>query len=335
MLILQSKYIQAFRRGYKLKNITRPLIIALIALMFFTVIFIAPYGALADNSTATPTPDVSPTPTPTPQPTPRTVFPNNPRWETDHIVITVNNNGPAISVTAYIEDAYNSIIYNVPANKTNYKISTPSISVQDGEIVRYGFLAYENGILVDRKESSLVVTIGATPTPMPPESATVSGVILDKTTGQPLAYAQVIFTSKTYDHQYPAITTGTDGSFRTGKMYPDYYSIQVVATGYQTISIANTTEVIQGDVTLQTIQLERLPSFTPTPTPTPTATPTVNVLDNWINVLGTPTLCVGTLSSMVAVLVSLTVIYEWLERRREKRRKADEKAEQDKKDLNK
>lgn len=315
---------------------TKTLAVVLICTMIatFSLLVIMPFGASADSGEAntptsgiitldspevTPGVNVTPTVTPIPTPEPRPVF-SNPRWESDHISIIVNNNGGPIEVHAYIEDVSNEIIYKIPAGTTNKKIWTNSISADAGQIVNFGFKAYENGTLIDSKETSLTVILNPTSTPLPPETATISGIIVDKETKSPIVGAEVYFTSETFDKQYPVIITDEFGAYRSDSMYPDNYRIMVKKDGYKPMYIS-TQDKVEGDQTLSDLELEKLSSSVTVQPPTPTPLAPASVLDSWLTLLTSPTLCVGTIASLVGVIVSLTVIIEWLERQKERRKR--------------
>nr|WP_255668326.1 carboxypeptidase-like regulatory domain-containing protein [Methanocella sp. CWC-04] len=176
-------------------------------------------------------------------------------------------------------------------------------------------MAYENGSLIDSREGTFTVIQTPTPTPLPPETASIKGTILDAVTNNPVVGAEVIIVSKTYDKQYPTAVTDEYGSFKLDKMYPDKYSITVKATGYKPAYLD--LDRIDGDQVLSDIKLEKYVAATTTPTPSPEP----SAVQGWLNLLTSPQACVAFISSTVAVIVSLTVIYEWLQRQKERRKK--------------
>jgi hypothetical protein len=272
-----------------------------------------------NNSTETPTPTVAPTISP------RTVF-SSPKWESDRISIVVNNNGGPIEVRAYIDNPSNLVIVPIDAGAVNKKVYTNPITAENGQIVNFGFKAYENGTLIDSKEAAITVIIGTTPTPVPPETSTLKGMVIDSTTKAPIVGAEVIFTSKTYGKQYPMVITDEFGSFTSPKMYPDYYSMVIKAQGYKPEYID--TNRLEGDQQLKDpLMIEKLAIVTPTPTPTPD--PEADFFKSWITILTSPSACVAFVSSIVAVIVSLTVIYEWLQRQKERRLRDEKKQKEE------
>lgn len=287
----------------------------------FTLFFVGTALAYQGNSTTTaaPTTDPSLTPTPnataTPVPTPaaRQVF-SSPKWDDDHETIVVSNGGGPISVVAWIDSPSKNLKYQVDGGITE-TVSTPSILTQNGQIVNFGFQAYENGTLIDSYNATITVSIGPTPTALPPESVTIAGTIVDADNSSPIAGATITFRSMTYDKTYPPVTTNGDGTYTSPKMYPGEYSIKVMANGYQ--ATARTTEKVTEDSMVDNIPIKRI-VITPTPTPPPSPTP-VNPVDSWISLLYNPALCVGTISSLIAVIAGSIGIYEWMERKREGR----------------
>jgi hypothetical protein len=298
---------------------------ALTLIAVFTLFFIGTAMA-ADNDTATPTaaPSMTPTPdataTPVPTPAARPVF-SSPKWDEDRESIVVNNNGGPITVVAWIDNPSKNLTYQVDAGITE-TVVTPSVLTQDGQIINLGFQAYENNTLIDSYNATITVEMGPTPTALPPESVTISGTIVDADNGSPIAGANVTFRSLTYDKTYPAVATGADGIYTSPKMYPDEYSIKVTANGYQ--AVGRTSEKITGDSIVDDIPLKRLagPS-TPTPTPVPPTSTPSSPVDSWLSLLYNPALCVGTVSSLIAVIVGSIGIYEWMERKREGRQKRE------------
>lgn len=302
-------------------------LIALTFIVIFAFICELSTIAVADNSTATVTPMAEPTLTVTPVPTPaaRDVF-SSPKWETDHVAITVKNAGAPIVVVSWIDSPLKNATTSVGAGETMV-VTTPSIQAENGQIVSFGFEAYENGVLIDSYNTTITVMMGPTPTPAPVESVIVSGLVVDADNGTPIVGASLIFRSITYEKAYPAVTTGSDGLYTSPKMYPDSYMIKITASGYQPAQMV--TEKITGDTMLDNIPLKRL-AVAQTPTPAPSPTP-VNPIDSWISLLYSPALCVGTISSLIAVIAGSIGIYEWLERRRLARQK-EEADRDDKKD---
>jgi len=291
-------------------------------------------GALAaGSSTPTPKPTpvnvTTPTPVPTPVPTPapRTVL-SDPRWDTDHVSILVTNNGAPITVEAYIDTPSNKNIVPVDSGVSK-RVSTLSITPENGRIVNYGFKAYENGTLIQSFENSIVIS--ASPTP-PPETATVSGTVVDSVTNAPINGAEVIFASETFDKQYPSAFTDSSGTFvTTGKMYPDSYLITVKASGYQTLTGMRTATLGSGAQKLtDAIKLTPLAVSSPTPTPTSApASPTPgSPMDAWLNLLYSPQACCGTLAIGLGAIVSATALYEWTLRQRERRKTAEKKEQE-------
>ncbi|MDI6896776.1 carboxypeptidase-like regulatory domain-containing protein [Methanocella conradii] len=294
-------------------------LIALTFIVIFAFICELSTIAVADNSTATATPMAEPTLTVTPVPTPaaRDVF-SSPKWETDHVAITVKNAGAPIVVVSWIDSPLKNATIAVGAGETMV-VTTPSIQAENGQIVSFGFEAYENGVLIDSYNKTITVMMGPTPTPAPVESVIVSGLVVDADNGTPIVGASLIFRSITYEKAYPAVTTGSDGLYTSPKMYPDSYMIKITASGYQPAQMV--TEKITGDTMLDNIQLKRL-AAAQTPTPAPSPTP-VNPIDSWISLLYSPALCVGTISSLIAVIAGSIGIYEWMERRRLARQKEE------------
>lgn len=286
-------------------------------------------GSIAAGPTATPHNNTTtPTPTAMPTPAPRTVF-SDPRWDSDHVSIMVTNNGVAITVEAYIDTPSNKNIVPVDQGVAK-RVSTLPITPENGRIVTYGFKAYENGTLIQSYENSIVIS--ASPTP-PPETATVSGTVVDSATNAPISGAEVILTSETYDKQYPPAITDSSGTFVTvGKLYPDSYLITVKANGYQTLTGLRLPNVNSGAQKISNpIKLDPITVASPTATPGPTAGPTAtpgptpgSPLDAWLNLLYNPTVCVSTLALGLGAIVSATALYEWTLRQRERRRKEAE-----------
>ncbi|HUL62452.1 MAG TPA: carboxypeptidase regulatory-like domain-containing protein [Methanocella sp.] len=286
----------------------------------------------AGGSTPTPHNVTTPTPVPTPVPTPapRTVF-SDPRWDTDHVSIMVTNTGAPISVEAYIDTPSNKNIVPVDTGVSK-RVSTLSITPENGRIVNYGFKAYENGTLIQSFENSLVIS--ASPTP-PPETATISGTVVDSATNLPINGAEVILTSETYDKQYPSAFTDTSGTFVTvGKIYPDSYMVTIKASGYQTLTGMRIPNVVSGAQKITNpIKLDPITVATPTSAPTaaPSSTPG-SPMDAWLNLLYSPQACCGTLAVGLGAIVSVTAIYEWTMRQRERRKKEAAEGKKESKD---
>lgn len=268
------------------------------------------------NATVSPT--VSATPTAIPTPAPRTVFNQaSAGWSTDHESINVVNNGAPITIIAWIESQSKSVTISVGAGES-MTVSTPSIQAQNGQIVSFGFEAYENQTLIDSYNKTVAVIIGPTASALPPESVTISGIVVDETKGTPVSGAMITFRSVSYEKSYPPVTTGSDGSFTSPKMYPDVYSLMISASGYQPTSLT-TNGKITGDAAVAAIGLKAIGGgATPTPTPTPTPSPT-SPIDPWVSLMYNPALCVGTISSFIAVVAGSIGIYEWMERKRKER----------------
>jgi hypothetical protein len=286
---------------------------AILVLTVILTLFFMGTASAATHATATPTVSIAPTPnataTPVPTPEPRQVF-FSPKWDTDHVTITVNNNGGPIQVVAWIDNPSKKATISVVGNETLI-ISTPSIAVQNGQIVKFGFEAVENVTVIDSYSATITVSTGPTPTALPPESVTLSGTIIDADNSTPISGVTITFHSLTYDKTYAPVTTAADGTYTSPKMYPDSYSIKITANGYQASTRA--TDKVAVDSTLDTIGIKRIAG-----TPTPIATPT-SPIDSWISLLYNPALCVGTISSLIAVIVGSIGIYEWMERKRKDR----------------
>ncbi len=277
------------------------------------------------NATVTPTPDVTitptptsaATPTPTPTPAPRKVL-SSAKWENDHVSMLVTNSGGPIMVEAYIDDPSNAVTTTVKQGAT-VRVNTNSITAEQGQIIVFGFKAYENGTQIDKFEGTLVAgQTQVSPTP-PPETASLSGTITDASTGAPVEGAEVVLKSQSYGKQYEAMTDSS-GTFITGSIYPDTYDIIITKAGYKQ-EIRHTMNRIEGMQQMDAISIQKVPSgVTPTvvPTPTPTPTPT-SPLDAWIALLYTPTACMATITGSIGLIVSLTVIYEWYMRQKERR----------------
>ena len=283
------------------------------------------------NASITPTIQPSASPAPTPALAPRKVF-GVARWDTDHVSIPVTNTGSPIIVEAYIGDPTNNNTVEVNAD-SSLQVNTNSIQAQDGDVIDFGFEAYENGTLIDSIEKS--VTAGGStqvsPT-MPPETAILSGTVLDSSSGGPIANASISLTSKTYDKVYSGITTGSDGTFQSPPLYPDYYYITVHAAGFQPILDIQTDNEVDGNIRLNPIKMDPLstapvtPTPSPTPvtttipaSPTPTVSPTGSILDSWIALISSPQACCATAAGGIGVIVSLTALYEWILKQRERR----------------
>lgn len=295
------------------------LLLATVFTLFFVGTALADQGNSTTTAAPTTDPSLTPTPnataTPVPTPTARQVF-SSPSWNVDHECIVVKNNGATITVVAWIEDPANNLKYEVDTGPAK-TVFTPSALVQSGQIVNCGFQAYENNTLIESR--NFTITIGPTPTALPPESVTISGTIVDADNGTPISGATVTFESITYGKTYSASPTGSDGTYLSPKMYPDFYRITMNAPGYK-VARSTTNDKVAVDSTVDTIALARQAGVqTPTPTPLkPSPTP-VNPVDPWISLLYNPALCVGTISSLIAVIAGSIGIYEWMERKREGR----------------
>lgn len=286
------------------------------------------------NSTATPTASLNATPTPTatpvPTPAPRQVF-SSPNWNTDHEAIVVKNTGGPITVVAWINGPANNLKYEIDAGATK-TVSTPSILTQDGQIVNLGFDALENGTSIDSYNATITVSLGPSPTALPAESVTVAGTIVDADNSSPVSGATITFESITYGKTYSAVPAGSDGTFVSPKMYPDFYRITISAAGYK-VARSTTNDKVTADSTLGTIQLTRQAgAATPTPMPSPSPSPTPNLVDSWISLLYSPGVCLGSLSALIAIIAGSIGIYEWAERKRRDRIKKEEKGGEKKDD---
>jgi hypothetical protein len=306
--------------GIRLQMVARSFII--LAFAAILIMGSAAYAAVENSTQTIFLPSISPVPgiivAPSTTPVARDVF-SSPKWDTDHVAITVNNSGAPIKVIAWIDSPSKNATVSVATGETMV-VSTPSIHAENSQIVSFGFEAYENDVLIDSYNATITVVVGPTPTPAPAESVVVSGLIVDADNGTPIAGASVIFRSITHDKTYPAVTTGSDGLYASPKMYPDSYMIRITASGYQPASLV--TEKVTGDTMLDNIQLKRL-AAAQTPTPPPPSPTPVNPIDSWISLLYSPALCVGTISSLIAVIAGSIGIYEWMERRRLARKKEE------------
>jgi len=281
--------------------------------------------AATGAKTATP----KPTPLPsgnntTATPTPREVL-SSAGWDNDHAYVQVVNNGPAIDVEASIGSLANKTTTHVPAN-TSTRVPTMAVSAANGQVIRCWFRAYQNGTLIDSMDNvPVTVTTATTPTPAAasptpgPETAIVSGTVVDATTGQPIAGAEVTFVPEDFARNYPPVTTGSSGEFTTMvKMSPGTYYLTVQANGYEQKTV--TAPLIDGPQKISDlIRLERSQAVaTPTPSPTP------GFVDSWINMLSSPQACVSFVAVGLGAIVSATVLYEWVLRQRERRRRDEE-----------
>ena len=298
-----------------------------------------------NTTTVTPTLTVTPFPnataipsaSPTPTPVAGSMF-TNAYWNGDHVTVTVTNNqDQQIQVTAYIGSAVNNTKYIVdPASAKT--LDTPAYkNAEVGQILNFGFIAYLNGTKIDSIETTVTVPPAGTSTPVPQETSTVSGTVVDSASNMPIAGAEVTFTSPTYNKKYTTVTD-SGGAFTTDKMYPDRYDVSIKADGYKTV--LRTTSMITGAGVLDQIALEHITTPTQTPTATPSPSPT-SALDNWKAIIYNPTVCVGTISSLIAVILGSIGIYEWLSKQRAARKKTEkeasdkEKAEKDAADMKK
>jgi hypothetical protein len=236
----------------------------------------------------------------------------------DHVSILVTNNGAPITVEAYIDTPSNKNIVPVESGVTK-RISTLSITPENGRIVNYGFKAYENGTLIQSFENSLVIS--ASPTPGP-ETAIVTGTVVDAGTSTPISGVEITFVPKDFDRNYPATTTDSSGSFTTSaRMSPGTYYLTVKASGYEQKTVM--IPVGQGPQQInQPITMVRSPQSSPTAAPTTTPSPTPgSPMDAWMNLLYSPQACCGTLAVGLGAIVSATAIYEWTMRQRERRKR--------------
>lgn len=307
-------------------------ILCIIITMLSSMALIVAQPALADagNATATPVPEITPTPdatptliaspTPTPAPLPRTVFSSSPRWDNDHVSIMVTNTGNAIQVVSYIDTPDDNQKIDIAAG-TSRRVSTPSINAENGQIIVFGFKAYENGTLIDFKDGTVTAIVTVSPTSMP-ETASISGMVTDAINGEPLIGAEVIFTSKNYDKQYPMVITDQYGVYTSPKMVDDVYLITIKMDSYKPVINLMTNGTVTGHTNLDAIRMEKLTGpATPTPAPTPTASPVpTSPIDAWTAPLYSPTTCIATMGGAVGLLVSLTVIYEWIQRQKDRRK---------------
>ncbi len=314
-----------------------------VALLFIAILAVIVYmpmsvAAKAENTTnnnsttatptltvtATPSPTASPSASLTPTPITGPIF-SNAYWNNDHVTVTATNNREEqIQVTAYLGSTSNNTIYIVKPGVTQ-TLDTPSINAASGQILPFGFIAaYANGteLTSDSLQSTVTVIKGATPTPVPQESVILSGTIVDSASQAPVAGAEVDFLSTTYGKQYPPVITGADGTFTTPKMYPDSYQITIKADGYKTGF--GTTQMVEGTKIIAPIAIDHLQAQAQTPTPviTPVPSPT-SAIDNWKAIIYNPTVCVGTISSLIAVVLGSIGIYEWLSKQRAARKKAE------------
>jgi hypothetical protein len=285
--------------------------------------------ALDGNATLTPTPaptplngsTITPTPAPVPTPAPRQVF-SNWKWEADHVSVMVTNNGAPIQVEAYIESPGNRNIVPVDAGAAK-RVSTLPVSAEPGQIISFGFTALENGTQIDRIEKSIVVPASAaSPTP-PPETAIVTGKVVDASTREPIVGAEVIFTSKTFDKQYPSAFTDSSGTFTTiGKLFPDNYYITVKASGFDTLTSLEV-RVTEGSQQISDpLALRKISAATSTALPGPTPG---SFLDAWASLLYSPATCIGTVAVGLGAIVSAIAVYEWILRQRERRKGGEDK----------
>ena len=213
--------------------------------------------------TPSPSPTASPTASPTPTPIAGTLF-TNAYWNDDHVTVTVTNSlDQQIQVTTYLGSTSNNTKYIVDPGVTQ-TLDTPAYkNAEVGQILSFGFIAYLNGTKIDSVETTVTVPPVGTSTPVPQETSTVSGTVVDSTNNTPIAGAEVTFTSPTYNKKYTTVTD-SDGAFTTDKMYPDRYDVSITADGYKTA--LRTTSMITGAGVLDQIALEHI--TTPTQTPT-------------------------------------------------------------------
>lgn len=314
--------------------------VALLCIAILTIIVCVPMSSAAgannttSNNTTTVTPTVtavpspsptesptaSPTASPVPTPIAGTLF-KNAYWNDNHVSVTVTNGlDQQIQVTAYIGSTSNNTKYIVDPGTTQ-TLDTPVYNgAAVGQILSFGYIAYLNGSKIDSIETTVTIPASGTSTPVPQETSTVSGTVVDSTSNTPIAGAEVTFTSPTYDKKYTTIT-GSDGTFTTDKMYPDRYDVSIKAEGYKTA--LRTTSMITGAGVLDAIAMDRAttPSQQP-PTVTPSPSPT-SALSSWTSIIYNPTVCVGTISSLIAVILGSIGIYEWLSKQRAARKKVE------------
>jgi len=317
--------------------------VALLFIAILAIIVCVPASIAADDNnttsnntpTATPTITVTPSPGPTASPsaspTPTSVAGTlftNAYWNGDHVTVTVANSlDQQIQVTAYIGSIGNATKYIVDPGASQ-TLDTPVYkNAQEGQILSFGYIAYLNGTKIDSIETTVTVPASGTSTPVPEETSTVSGTVVDASNNTPIAGAEVTFTSPTYSKKYTVIT-GSDGTFTTDKMYPDRYDVTIKADGYKTT--LRTTSMITGAGVLDQIALERVSTPSQGP-PSATPTPTQSTTNTLMSILSSSPICLGTLSTLVAVIAGSIGIYEWLARQRNARRKQEvsdkEKAE--------
>lgn len=273
----------------------------------------------------TPTPAVNTTPTavtsptPVPTPAPRKVF-SSAKWENDHVSMLVTNNGGPITVAAYIDDPANKITTTVTSG-ANIRINTNSINAEAGQIIVFGFKAYENGTQIDSLENTIVAgQTQVSPTP-PAETAGLSGTVVDAVSNAPIEGAEVVLKSQSYNKQYKA-TTDSSGYYIIGNIYPDTYDIIISKNGYKQ-EIRHTSTRIEGMQQMDPITIQKAAAgATPTPVPTPTPTPTpASPVDAWVALLSSPQGCIATAGGAVGLILSLTALYEWIQRQKERRKR--------------
>ena len=277
-----------------------------------------PTETVTPTPAITPTPDTTPVVTPDPTPASRKVF-STAKWENDHVSMLVTNSGGPITVEAYIDDPSNAVTTTVKQGAT-VRVNTNSITAEQGQIIVFGFKALEKGVLIDEFEGSLIVgQTQVSPTPLP-ETSSLSGTVIDSATNAPVEGAEVVLKSQSFDKDYKAVTDSS-GSYLLANIYPDTYDIIITKSGYKQ-EIRHTISKIEGAQTLDSIAIQKAATGT-TPTATPAATPTPtpsSPLDAWLNLILNPTACIATAGGTVGLILSLTALYEWIQRQKEQRR---------------
>lgn len=284
--------------------------------------------AITPTPVVTTAPTTVPSATPVPTPAPRKIF-SSAKWENDHVSMLVTNNGGPVTVEAYIDDPSNKITTSVTSG-ANIRINTNSITAESGQIIVFGFKAYDNGTRIDSFESTLVAgQTQVSPTP-PAETATLSGTVVDATSNAPVTDAIVELKSQSYNKRYTT-TTDNSGGFTVENIYPDTYDIIINANGYRQ-ELRHSASRIEGAQQMDPIAIQKVPSgTTPTPVSTPTPSPTPSPsspLDAWLALLYTPTACIATITGTVGLIVSLTILYEWFMRQKERRLREGQQTQQ-------
>jgi hypothetical protein len=242
---------------------------------------------------------------------------SSPRWDTDHVTVQVANNGNPIAIVAWIDSPSKKVTVSVDAGETTL-VSTPLIQAQNGQILKFGFEAYENDTPIDTYSATITVSlvVVATPTSLPPETVTISGTVVDSASGAPVPGAKVTFLPEGIDRTYGPVAADDSGFFSSPRMYAGVrYTIKVSAAGYQAIS-SITDDKISEDSTASIPITKLATGATPTPGPSPTP---ASPLDAWASLLYSPITCLGTLTAMVTAIGGSIGIYEWMEKRRDLR----------------